>query len=129
VVNFDGTKKPVYFSWQNMADTIYDAGVTAATFTVTPLPMTLTGPSNMRYLLFQKSNGHYVLAIWRNVTIWDRATDTNLTITPVNVVLTLAGATPLTVRNGLTSTPVNTNSATATIPLAGDMALVNIGGS
>lgn len=129
VVRYDGSQKPVYGTWKTMVDTIYDAGVTAATFTPQPLNMTLTGPSDMRYLLFQKSNGHYVLAIWRNVSIWDASARTILTPSASNATLTLTGVMDLTIRNGLTSSTTSISSNTTTVALAGDMALINIGGS
>jgi serralysin len=51
---------------------IHNTGATAKTFTTGSLTYALNGlPSTGKSLLFQKSNGHYELIIWNNVTNWN----------------------------------------------------------
>jgi hypothetical protein len=77
----------------NFTTPLKDAGANAKTFTTGSLSYTLTGlPSTGQALLFEKSNGHYEIIIWNNVSNWNFSAGTPIAVAPTNVTLTLGTA-------------------------------------
>jgi hypothetical protein len=66
LIHTDGTEKPAYTAIKNTICILNDNN---AAFTPTALTYTLSGDTTgMRNSLYQKSNGHYYLALWQGIT-------------------------------------------------------------
>jgi hypothetical protein len=88
VFDFRGDPKPLAIGIRNLGILLSDKGTDARTFTPSMLPHKLSGnlgqqPHDGVYeLLMQKSNGQYVLAVWREGTIWDVDNDKPIPLEP-----------------------------------------------
>lgn len=79
-------KKPLAIAMHNMTTILTDAGATRKTFKTTAMTINLDAlPKQVRRLVIQKSDGTRMLALWQDVTMWDRATGTAITTKPVTV--------------------------------------------
>jgi hypothetical protein len=79
-------KKPLAIAMHNMTTILTDTGATRKTFKTTAMSINLnTLPAQVRRLLIQKSDGTRILALWQDVTMWDRATGKAITTQPVTV--------------------------------------------
>lgn len=66
LVRSDGTEKPAFTAIKNTLSILNDA---ATGFTPTSLTYTLSGDvSGIKNALYQKTNGHYYLALWQGIT-------------------------------------------------------------
>jgi hypothetical protein len=72
-------------------------------------------PSTGHSRLFQKSNGHYELIVWNNVTNWNFSAGTPINISATNVTMVLStSATTINVYDPtIQSTPISTTSGTS----------------
>lgn len=114
----DFSPKPAYTATKNLLALVNDPG---PAFTPTPLGVTADGmPSDARYLLYQKRNGQYVLLLWRDVDIFNPATQQNVTIAPANVTVRLDVPYSMSLyRPSQGATPVSTTVA-ASLPVSLD---------
>lgn len=88
----------------NLSVPISDTAANARTFTPGTLDYSLSGmPSTANSVLLEKSTGQFELVIWYNVTNWNMAAGTPITINPTNV----------TVNFGVPVTLVNVYDTTA----------------
>jgi hypothetical protein len=102
--NTDWTPKPAAIALHNLMTILADPG----TGGVAPgsLGYTLAGmPSTANSTLLEKSDGTFVLALWNDVRLSGPTTQTNITVAPVAVTLTLAAPfQSITVYDPLTGT-------------------------
>jgi hypothetical protein len=86
IYNGPGSQKASATYIHNFTSVLQDAGATAKTFTPGSLNYTLSGlPSTAKSLLFEKSNGTFEIVIWNNVTNWNIAAGTPISIGPTTV--------------------------------------------
>ena len=79
-------KKPLAIAMHNMTTILTDTGATRKTFKPTAMTINLDAlPKQIRRLVIQKSDGTRMLALWQDVTMWDRATGTAITTAPITV--------------------------------------------
>lgn len=84
--NYAREKKPLAVAMHNMTTILTDTGATRKTFVTTAMTINLDAlPKQVRRLVIQKADGTRMLALWQDVTMWDRATGTAITINPVTV--------------------------------------------
>jgi len=81
----DGSPKPAVQSLQALTSLLAD-GKAAKT---KPLEATLKKPDDVKSLLLQKSSGDYWLALWRGVSVYDAASDTDISLQPADVSVTI----------------------------------------
>jgi trimeric autotransporter adhesin len=121
LLNGPGNPKLSATYMHNFTTPLKDAGATAKTFATGSLTYALNGlPSTGKSLLFQKSNGHYELIIWNNVTNWNSSAGSPITIGPTNVTV-IFGATQTTINTynpTVGSTPIATASSTTSVVIA-----------
>jgi len=121
----DWTKKPV-------VDAIHNLNITVGTGTptLTPLAMRVdSGPSDLLQVVTRRSDGAYVVALWRRAKLWDREPPRHeLTVAPQNVTLTLPYANSVgrvTPNQSATETGLTLNaSKQVTVPVAGEAVLL-----
>ena len=90
--NSDGTPKLAATAIHNLTTLLADNSATASSFTPGSLNYSLSGlPSASFSELLQKSNGKFDLAVWQEPVLWNPTTQTEYTITPSTVTLSLAG--------------------------------------
>jgi hypothetical protein len=65
----------------------------AASFTPTPVPLQVTAPSTVKWVVVAKSTGAKTLFAYLNAQIWDVVKRTRLTVDPVDVTVTDAAGT------------------------------------
>jgi hypothetical protein len=96
-----------------------------------PLKMSVDSqPSDLRRLVWQRGDGAYVVALWRDVSVWNTVNKTPISVSPADVTLTFARAASVhSVRpdQGTTETavPISGNRQ-VTVPVAGDTVLLVI---
>lgn len=90
------------------------------TFELNALSRTVTPPTgvnvNFRQMLLEKSNGHWLLLIWRDVDVWNaspNAEGTPITVPEVNVSIQFPVARTITVYQPNTATATNKTGTTA----------------
>lgn len=119
--------KPAYSSLKRLLDLLRDPGVV---FTPASLAMQITNaPMDYRQLLFEKSNGHRYLCIWRDVSIWDQVNAIAIKVAAVNVRLNLeVPATVNVFRPARRTAPMTThvNTLSVTVALAGEVHVLEI---
>ena len=85
----DLSPKPAFTALKNLLATI-GAGTPSS---LEPLEGIVEDrPSDMQLYAFEQADGDYVLALWRHASIWDRANQQPITVTPRNVRLQLPSA-------------------------------------
>ena len=96
LVRYDGTPKPAFRAVRQEIALLSDPG---PAFSPAPLAYSVTGAANLRHELFQKRDGTYVLALWKEALSWNPRTAREIVV-PKSVA-TLAFAThPQDVRFG-----------------------------
>ncbi len=117
LIRFNMTEKPAYVALKNLIDIVEEPG---ASFTPTSLDYSIAGgTSALHHTLLQKSSGTFYLMLWQEVAAYNRFSETELTITPLSITLTLN--TPMAL--GRTYVPYNSTSATNTWVNPGSMNL------
>jgi len=82
----DLSEKSAYTAVKNLISILSDPG---PSFTPTSLDYTLSGDTtNVHQTLLQKRDGKFYLALWKEVSSWDKSTRTDINVTPSNVTLT-----------------------------------------
>ena len=88
-----GAAKPSAVAIHNLTTILADGGASANTFTATPLNDTLVGlPGNGASRVIEKSSGVYDIVVWAEPQIWNAATDTQVTASPVSVTVQLGAS-------------------------------------
>jgi len=125
LVRYDFSEKPAYAALKNLIAIMADSG---AAFTPTPVGCSVSGSTDVKTLLFQKRNGTYLLAIWRDVSVWDVATKTDVVPASANILVRFAGQrSQVNVFFPTTSSSVSStysNVSSVQIPLNGQVAIV-----
>jgi hypothetical protein len=88
-----------------------------------------SGPSDLLQVVTRRSDGAYVVALWRRAKLWDREPPRHeLTVAPQNVTLTLPYADSVgraTPNQSATETGLTLNaSKQVTVPVAGEAVLL-----
>jgi hypothetical protein len=87
LVRSDFSPKPAFLSIQHLISLLADPGVS---FTPRTLPFTVSGElSNVHYLLFEKRDGTYLIAIWQEVPSYDVNSKQMLPVSPQHVIVAL----------------------------------------
>ncbi len=94
LVDANGVEKPGFTAIQNLL-TILSSG-DVETGSPTSLSYTLSGGANLHHLLVQKSYNVFDLVLWQNVSSWNQKTQKEIQNAPLNVTLTVNGATVTT---------------------------------
>lgn len=81
--------KPAYTALKTLIGLLADPG---GAFSTSSLTYEVDAVSSVHHMLLQKRDGSYRLLLWEEVPAWNPATNTALTVTPQNVVLTFASA-------------------------------------
>ena len=126
LLRHDLTPTPAYTAMKHMLGLLADPG---PAFSPGSLQLDVTGfPGDGRYLLTQKRDGEYVLLLWRNVSVWDQATQQPQTVAPANVTFTLPGSHRMCVfRPTDSADPVQEASgSTVTVPMDGAVSALAI---
>ncbi len=112
---FDGTPKPAFTATANLYRLLADKG---ASFRPGTLAYRLDGQSSdMRQLLLAKSDGTFVVVVWRDVSAYDRKTRTTLSVPTVTPTLTLASAATVRVHRPSVSGAAQSTTTAASVPL------------
>jgi hypothetical protein len=120
----DWTKKPAADAMHNL-----NATVGSGSPALTQLAMRVdSGPSDLRQVVLRRSDGAYVVALWRYASLWNRVTRQTLVVTPQDVTLTLPYANSVgSVRPNQSATEtgltLNANKQ-VTVPVAGEAVLL-----
>lgn len=114
----DWSPKPAYTALKNLLALTSDPG---ASFIPGSLSYQATGTNDLRQVLLQKRDGTFELMLWRDVSVWDQTTGNPLGVTPAPVNVSLATPADVQVyRPNASASPVNTQSATTSVPLSMD---------
>ena len=68
LLKLDLTPKPSFTNLKNMMTLLGD---TSTSFAPEQLDFSISGPSTLRHVLLQKSDGSWWMAIWNDVQVWD----------------------------------------------------------
>ena len=124
----DWTPKPIAATAKRMLDLFRDYG---ASFTPAGLRYTVSGaPTDMHQRLYERRNGTKLLVLWRDVSIWNRVTQTDIAVTPVRATINLQTATPVSLyRPSLQTAPwkPRVTTATFTVNLGAELVVCEIG--
>ncbi len=109
----DGTRKPAFVALRNLLTILADSGSAAGR-----LDYSLQCPDcpePLRQVLLRKSTGAYYLVVWRESSVWDRTTRTDIANTPRHADLKLSSApSKLEVFDpSQSTTPIDTTTATS----------------
>lgn len=86
----DLSPKPAFTAIQNLIATLSDSG---GTFRPGSLPYTISGGgSDLKQLLFEKSDGSFWLVLWVEASSWDPVNANPISITPENVLIQLSSS-------------------------------------
>lgn len=99
--DMNGVAKPAAVYLHNLTSLLHDAGATALTFTPQRLAYRFSGSSgaltDLRSVLFQKTNVVFWLALWQGISVFDYTNGTDSTPFPASQSVTLALNQPATV--------------------------------
>ena len=120
ILDNDGREKPAYVAIKNLLALFNDPGV-GATFTPGALDYSITGSdlANIHHLLLQRSDGDFYLVLCQEVTSYDIATRTELSVTPRNITLNFHQP----VQSGAVFDPENASAAVSTFGAVSSLAL------
>ncbi len=109
-----GTAKPSFTTTKNIIALLKDPG---SSFTPGLLNFSLSGgPSSVHRTLVQKRNGHFFIAIWNEIPVWNPTSKTDISNSNVSVTLTLGSSKTIKVYNpGASTTALSTTTGTSTV--------------
>ena len=124
LVDYSFTPKPAYYALQNLITIMKDPG---PAYAPTPIAVSVSGSADVKSMLFQRRDGKYRLAIWRDVKIYDttmphNGTSYDINIPSVPISVNFPGTTTVTIYRPTTS------SAPAEPNKVGDPISVDVGG-
>jgi hypothetical protein len=82
-------RRPTFYALKNLMALMHDSGRSPA---LQPLDLTLTNASGFKSMLFQKSDGSYLLTMYQDADSYDRQAKQDTVVRPVPATLTLARA-------------------------------------
>jgi hypothetical protein len=89
ILRNDFSPKPAYTSLQNLLATTRSGEAVE----LAPLPLEVErGPGDLRELLLRRADGAYVLALWRQISVWDRDARQALPVEPSRVEVNVPSA-------------------------------------
>lgn len=112
------TDKPAGLAMRRLMGILADPG---RTFTAQPMPMAVTGGSDLHGLLLQKRSGEHYLLIWRAAELWNPDTQKRIVSPPKPATLTLRGGARLATLNPLG------NGRWSALALRNGTARINVG--
>lgn len=125
LVRYDFSDKPAYNALKNLISIMKDPG---ARFVPTPVSYTISGSADVKSLLFQRRDGKYQLAIWRDVSVWNNSTRVDIVPPSATITVTFPGPrSQVNVFFPTTSSNIaNTynNVTSVQIPLQGQVAIL-----
>ena len=128
LLHHDLTPKPAYTAMKNLLGLLADPG---QSFEPGSLAIEADGlpPGEARYVLTQKSNGQFVLLLWRDVSVWDPVQKARLPVTPADVTLKLGASKDLAVYRPSDGTDPEreTTADSLSLQLGGEVVAVTIG--
>ncbi len=81
---------------------------TAASYTPSPVPLQVTAPANVKWILTAKSDGTKTVLAYLNAPVWDIRRRTRLSVSPVDVVIVdRAGTRKVRVGAGVVAIPIS----------------------
>ncbi|MBZ5737655.1 fibronectin type III domain-containing protein [Nocardioides mangrovi] len=111
LLRHDLSPKPAYTTMQNLLALLDDPGTS---FRPGSLPISVSGwPSDGKYLLTQRSDGSYVLLLWRDASLWDPGSQTRQTVTPASVTLGFGSSYDVAVHHLDSAAPVATSTGSS----------------
>ena len=81
----DLSERPAFAAMKNLIALMRDPG---PAFSPAALRLTVTGPPDLRQMLFQKRDGTFLLMLWREVSVWEPNAKKDLDVSPTAVALT-----------------------------------------
>jgi hypothetical protein len=126
ILRNDLTPKPAYTYLANLLATTRSGG------RVDPTPLQLAverGPADLRTLLLRRSDGAYVLAIWRHAPVWDRDARRPLGVRPERIEVELPTAESVAKvepQLGSSEEPLRLTAGQVALGLGGDAVLLVI---
>jgi Big-like domain-containing protein len=132
LVRNDGTPKPAYTAMKNMLGILNEKTSAGATFTPTALNVSLSLPANVKSLVMQKSTGHYFVALWQEVSVYNTSAKQDINNPTQNVTLSFGRGfsatnfyTPLT-SGAATSLGSRTAGSTMTVAVPDHVVFVEL---
>lgn len=120
----DLTPLKQYTAMKNMLALFEDG---TAAYTANPLQVTIGGNPSIQTFLTQKRNGHWVMMLWRDLKLWDKATQSQLSPAAVNGTLTFpASRTVKKYIPAVGTTFTQTVGTNHTISVGGDLVVLDI---
>lgn len=132
ICNGNGDRKPAFYALKSLIAAAKDGGANELTFTPTPLDITFSGDiSNLQHRLLQKSNGDYVLAVWRKLRSYEHGTVTtrkDLDHTPTNLTILLPSVPAVVSKIDTVSATKSsmTPAQSITVPVADSVVLLEL---
>jgi len=129
LVAHDGRRKPAFSALRNLLALTSDRG---APFTTGSLSYAVSAPTGttVASALLQRRNGTFLVALWRDIPVWDPRAETDLAVTSSEITLhlgrTFAGT--RTFRPTVGAAPVSSTGASnaVRVPLSGDLTVVEL---
>lgn len=122
----DWSPKPAYTALQSLLRAVADPGPVTP---LSPLDYQISGATpDLRQVLLQRHDGSYLLALWRDVSVYDRTSRVVTPPAPVTVTLGLGVRSTITVddlSDGKDPVSAGTGDQIA-VPVAGNVKLVSI---
>ncbi|MBI4977072.1 MAG: hypothetical protein HZC28_06285 [Spirochaetes bacterium] len=125
LIRYDLSDKPAYTALKNMTALVKDPG---PSFTPAGLVFTVSG-TPVKTVLLQKRDGSFYLALWREVSVWNNSSRTNIIPPASNVTVTLPGAYTVAVYSPTDSSNALqnfTNVSSMTLSLQGEVKVLKI---
>lgn len=122
--DFNWDPHPVAHAVRNFTTAIGDG-----TSELEPLDVATSGSADLKSLLFRRSDRIYVLALWRNVSLWNTSTGQAISVNPATITVTVPSALAANqIQPAVSSsfTPLTLNSGSATVSVGADPVLVQI---
>jgi len=130
----DGQPKASATAIHNLTAILADPAASAATFTPTPLEVSVSGlPDGEKQLLLQKASGHHQLVLWAEPDIWDQAIRQPISAPSVPVTITLGQpASAIEVYDPIVGTSATSsvqNAAAITVQVTDHPLIIDVAGS
>lgn len=125
----DLTEKPAYTALKNLSSIMKDPG--SAFTPYSNFNYSLSG-ATVKSVLFQKRDGTFYLALWREVSVWNTSSRANITPAAANVTITLPGAMNVDVYSPTSSANIQqswTGVSNVTLSLQGEVRILKISGT
>lgn len=127
LMRYDGTRKPAFHAMKNLITLFRDPVIMSPG----KLDYAISGAdSTLRHRLYQKSDGSFLLAVWRDVSVWDKPDRKPITVTAQTIKVTLNGLTRASEeyvpRAGATAIRATSASKTHSLEVAGDLHVLRI---